>query len=1104
MHPVHPRRWAARLLSSWPACGLALMVSACGGGDNGGAGGAGMPPVAARQAAAAPAAVAPPSAGAGTAGPPSAGGDTSAAAATAEALLQADPLPPTKAADVARATTLAAAVSAAPGVPPASFSNFESPQVHPLDLTPDQSLLLVANTANGTLEIHDAAGPAPALRHTVKVGMDPVSVRARSNTEAWVVNRVSRSVSVVDLAAGRVVDVLPTDDEPADVVFAGAPARAYVSCSAARTLLVFDPADRRAAPARVPILGEQPRALAASRDGRQVYLAIFESGNGTTALTGGKSNGFEADIARDPRGPYGGASPPPNSDNATRFNPPLNPANPAPPPVSVIVRKDGQGGWRDDNGRDWRRFVSGDLSAIGGRGGRVAGWDLVDRDVAVVDTRTLAVSYRGGLANIVMALAVNPASGAVTAVGTDATNQVRFEPVLQSLFLRVQAASFDPAGTAPAAVADLNPHLDYRARRIPAAQRALSLGDPRGLAWNAAGTRGWVTGMGSNSVVAIQPDGRRVPGLAPIAVGEGPTGIVLQEGRGRAFVLNRFGGTLSVLDLAGHAETARVPLAYDPTPAVIRAGRPLLYDTHLASGLGQVACASCHVDARTDRLAWDLGNPAGPVLRVGGADHPPMKGPLLTMTLIDAVQAQFLHWRGDRASLHDFADSAQTLQGADGPLSAAQIQQLHDYLATTRTPPNPYRNLDNGYPTLVQVPGMRGEVGRVGNAVAGRAQFEGSCRQCHSGQTARGSSFFENGFGLGQKRNPPRWQNFYRRMGLWFKDATASTAGFGFQQDGTFDSTHNGSRSDDMMAFMMAFNGSFPDRPAGLTAFNTAVDAHAAVGRQVVLDGRDDGGAPLATLLSEADLGRIGLVAWGCVAGERRGYAYLGQRRLQSDRRAETMGLETLRHAGTAASPVVLMAVRAGTQERLGVDENLDGVYDGDAVPPSSRACVAPPGPGNLLVNGGFEINGVAPGGWAQVPALAGWRNTAGPIEVWRNYQGRTGALGSASWMELDARGGSPDRVSQTVRGLVPGRTYTLSYWVSARPGTAAATNAHALSWNGVVIDAVALEGRGLAALDWQQRVLRVVATGQDDTLTFSETGADDGFGTLIDEVVLQ
>jgi len=47
--------------------------------------------------------------------------------------------------------------------------------------------------------------------------------------------------------------------------------------------------------------------------------------------------------------------------------------------------------------------------------------------------------------------------------------------------------------------------------------------------------------------------------------------------------------------------TSRLP---DPTPQVIKAGRPHFYNTR-EFGLGQAACASCHVDGRFDRLAWD-------------------------------------------------------------------------------------------------------------------------------------------------------------------------------------------------------------------------------------------------------------------------------------------------------------------------------------------------------------------------------------------------------------------------------------------------------------------------------------------------------------------
>ena len=81
-----------------------------------------------------------------------------------------------------------------------SFVNFETPQVHPLERTPG-GLLLAVNTADGVLEVFDTSGTdlTPVQVGAVPVGFDPVSVRARTETEAWVVNHVSDSVSIVDL-----------------------------------------------------------------------------------------------------------------------------------------------------------------------------------------------------------------------------------------------------------------------------------------------------------------------------------------------------------------------------------------------------------------------------------------------------------------------------------------------------------------------------------------------------------------------------------------------------------------------------------------------------------------------------------------------------------------------------------------------------------------------------------------------------------------------------------------------------------------------------------------------------------------------------------------
>ena len=98
------------------------------------------------------------------------------------------------------------------------FVNFESPQVHPIDLTPDGSLLLVANTADNRLEVFEVLPKGLLHLKSIQVGLEPVSVRARTDNEAWVVNHLSDSITVVDLNVGTVITTLKTGDEPADVV----------------------------------------------------------------------------------------------------------------------------------------------------------------------------------------------------------------------------------------------------------------------------------------------------------------------------------------------------------------------------------------------------------------------------------------------------------------------------------------------------------------------------------------------------------------------------------------------------------------------------------------------------------------------------------------------------------------------------------------------------------------------------------------------------------------------------------------------------------------------------------------------------------------------
>jgi len=1052
------------------------------------------------------------------------------------------------------------------GIADADFSSFESAHVHPLDITPDGTKLLAVNTANNDVEIFSISGNNLTLASVVKVGLEPVSVRVFSNTQAWVVNKISNSVSIVDIKNDALIATLQTGPEPADVVFTGTagsttnPARAYVSVAQARELEVFDPLLLGGTLQRIPILGQQPRALAVGPNGSggtNVYVAIFESGNGTTAVTGGKDDKpYEVDLARSPSGPYGGVSPFPDNVNATlqkytSLYPTVTTVTPneptlyftaTPPPVSVIVRRQASANgalptWLDENGKDWSIFLNGSLARQGTNADRVAGWDLIDRDIAVVNTATNAVTYQGGPLNIVMALAVDPSTNSVTAVGTDAANQIRYQPMLDGTFIQVLMGTYSPAG-GTGSKSDLNPHLlpyssvtgMYATASIPAtcatgsnACIANSIGDPRGIAWNPASGKGYVTGMGSNNVIVINSAGGRDPVLStPIPVGQGPTGIVL-NGVGAnasaptlAYVLNRFDATISVLNLAAtsvnQAEVARVALSYDPTPADVRAGRPLLYNTQLFSGLGQIACASCHVDARTDRLAWDLGDPTSPAESISDVtlrdnsisaagvitagitvNEHPMKGPFLTMTLVDRMQSPFLHWRGDRANLAAFSAAFHTLQGGAAVPTAQQLTSMQDFLATLRTPPNPFRTITNQYPTEIAVPGPRNVPYRTGDAVSGAQEFEADCRACHPGNTNRGFLFVNNpDFGINQLRNPPTWQNFYRRDGLWFDDPTGSTAGFGFQPDGTFDSTQNSSRDDNMMAFMYSFNGSYPYTPPGLNASNVAVDSHAAVGRQVTLSGSVTADPMLAQLQALADANAVDLVASGCVANETRGYLYQGGGNFQDDLGA-VHSLAAMKAYAQGGSPITFTAVRHGTGHVIGIDQNDDGTLDGTAGAAGTRACTSGTQT-NLLVNGSFETNPVAAGGWGNVSALSGWTNSQGTIQIWNGLYGFAAADGT-SWMQVDGK------TSQTV-ATKAGDALVLQFWYAARPGQSAASNSFQVLWNGTVIDELAPNGTVVTSPAWNLATYVVKASG-NDTLSFNWTGNHATYGALLDAVSL-
>jgi len=816
-----------------------------------------------------------------------------------------------------------AALSVAAFAAAQNFVHFESPHVHPIELTPDGARVVAVNTVDSRLEVFEVLASAPYLRHagSIAVGVEPVSVRARSNSEVWVVNHISDSISVVDLGSMSVAATVLTGDEPCDVVFAGKAGRAFVTSSQLNRIEVYNPSNLAAAPALVPIAGEDPRALAT--DGTTVYAAIFECGNDTTVIP-------EARVSTASMNPYpGDPNPPPNT--AGGFSPPLTPGLPAAPRAGLIVRKDAAGVWRDVNNAAWTAAVT---------------WNLTSNDVAAINANTLATSYAKGFMTTPMGLGMSP-DGKVVAVGTEAKNEVRFESNLKSRFVRSEIAVLTPPGAAAGARADLNPHLGgYAQSSVPMVERALSVGDPRGVAVSASGARAYVAGLGSSNLVAVSmADFSR---LATCAVGEGPTGVALDAARGRILTLNRFGASVSVVEEATMTHLGEVAF-HDPTPQFVRNGRPLLFDTHATSGLGQVSCASCHIDARMDQLSWDLGEPSGTVkafnelcnlglpaqLGTCGNWHP-LKGPMATQTLVGLEGQAPFHWRGDRNDFGQFDHTATALLGADSDFTPSEMNRMEAYVNSISFPPNPNRNLDGSLKTSLA----------GGNPVTGQQLFNTGnldfvqCVTCHTMPTGGTTSIISaNLLAEPQSMKVPHLRNMYEKTGFDSLTSATNARGFGFTHDGAVPTLFDFFK---LSVFNFAAGAAGDQQRRDVSAFMLSFDTgtHASVGAQATMGGSaPNGAARRDQLVSIAGAGSSTLVARARVGGAERSWLYQSGV-FQADVTGETATLAALDALAAAGSPVTYTLVPNGTGARA-LDRDGDGYRDGD----ERAACSDPADP---------------------------------------------------------------------------------------------------------------------------------------------------------------
>lgn len=610
----------------------------------------------------------------------------------------------------------------------AELDNIEGPWVglaafpiRPMTVTPDGDVWAV-NTQDSTL-VHyvgataDANGPARMPWFPVSVAYWQHDPEDPEDYELLVVCRGTWTMARVDPATLEITALVTLASEPGDIVVDQALGRAFVSCTGADTVVQIDlatnavrryheslDADFRCKsplflslyqpPGTTPCDGEDDPSGCTSL---KVLVAPLVSGNNTSAA--------------------GASSTPVASGQVLDFE---------------ALQSDAS-----------KRLPDEDLFLIDPDSGTIG-------DVSVVLKRAGTMLFQHG---------VHPDTEDLWLLNTEAHNRPSegdSEPEVNGHFATNRILVLPtPFGT-PTTTEGMSPDpfidLDPSSSDLTITT-ANTVGQPFSLCFHPTNGNVFVVGMGSDNVMVLDSAGALVKEW-DLPTGSIPRQIALSS-TGTAVLVYCWGDNIiRTYRWANNPPTplATLSLGHDPAPPAVAAGRKVFFSSK--NSLEQnLSCATCHVDAGTDFLAWNLSNKPH--------DN---KGPMLTQTLVGLERLAPFHWRGER-ELEDFDGAFNGLLGLPGNdgIDDEDFADMKAFLFSLKNQPNPFEHRERvirddiafvpshvGTTTQEESTDFIDFVAANASAIDGQTAFRDTeifqerftCHQCHAQPTGTNNDMF--------------------------------------------------------------------------------------------------------------------------------------------------------------------------------------------------------------------------------------------------------------------------------------------------------------------------------------------------------------------------